>query len=154
VRPPPSRLFWRYVATVEKGPLFAGFFASAQVDRGLRSRKCAISALGLWSQNSRSWRRLRAGRAISAATFGSVRKCVAPMRGFVLPNGCSTAPAAAAWPGGCCRGFGCPIERTVVAQGMVTRVKEHRHASCRHVAYSKRIRGCRWRPLHTDQWQR
>ncbi len=34
----------------------------------------------------------RTERAISAPTFGSVlvRKCVAPMRAFIVPNGCST----------------------------------------------------------------
>jgi hypothetical protein len=34
----------------------------------------------------------RTERAISAATFGRVlvRKCVAPIRAFIVPNGCST----------------------------------------------------------------
>ena len=40
VRPPPSPLFWRFAETVEKGPLLAGFFISAQTDSDLRSRKC------------------------------------------------------------------------------------------------------------------
>ena len=39
-QPPPSPLFWRFAETVEKGPLLAGFFVSAQIDPGLRSRKC------------------------------------------------------------------------------------------------------------------
>jgi hypothetical protein len=40
VSPPPSPLFWRFAETVEKGPLLAGFFVSAQTDPGLRSREC------------------------------------------------------------------------------------------------------------------
>jgi hypothetical protein len=39
-RPPPSLLFSHLMETVEKGPLLAGFFVSAQTDPGLRSRKC------------------------------------------------------------------------------------------------------------------
>ena len=38
--PPPSPLFWHFAETVEKGPLLAGFFISAQTDPGLCSRKC------------------------------------------------------------------------------------------------------------------
>jgi CspA family cold shock protein len=33
-------MFLRFAEAVEKGPLLAGFFVSAQTDPGLRSRKC------------------------------------------------------------------------------------------------------------------
>ena len=45
--PPPSALFLRFAETVEKGPLLAGFFISAQIDPGLRSWKCGN--FDLWS---------------------------------------------------------------------------------------------------------
>ena len=47
MRPPPSLLFWHFAETVEKGPLLAGFFISAQIDPGLRSRK--DGNFDLWS---------------------------------------------------------------------------------------------------------
>jgi hypothetical protein len=40
-------LFWRFAETVEKGPRLAGFFVSARIDPGIRSRKCGN--FDLWS---------------------------------------------------------------------------------------------------------